>query len=73
MKIYKVPTREDNPITDEHTGYFWTTSKTEAKKVFKEKQADSERGDEIEEVELAMNKWDVIRFLNEHCSHPDNG
>lgn len=73
MKIYKVPKRDYKPSSDEHTGYFYTTSKREANKFFKENGADPTIGDEIEELTLAMNKWDVVRFLNTHASHPDNG
>lgn len=71
MKIYKVPHRELDG--DEHSGYSYHLSKREAQKTFKEAGANPNRGDEIEELELAMNKHDVIDFLNTHCSHPDNG
>jgi len=72
MKIFKVPKRAmiDN---DEHEGYFYTTSKSEAKTFFKGNGADEKVGDKIEEISVAMNKHDLIAFLNIHCSHPDNG
>jgi hypothetical protein len=70
MIIYKVPTRGDG---DEHSGYSYHFSKREAKNKFKESGASTERGDEVEELELAMNKHDILRFLNLHCAHPDNG
>lgn len=73
MIIYKVPTRENFPVDDSHTGYFWTLSKREAVKVFKEKNANEDREDKIEELELSMNRHDLIDFLNTHCSFPDNG
>ncbi len=73
MKIYKVPKRNNGLSGDEHTGYYYTTSKREATAFFKENGADPAMGDKIQELTLAMNKWDVIRFLNAHCSHPDNG
>lgn len=58
---------------DGHTGYVWTLSKREANEIFKNKGADPERGDGIQECELSVNKHDIIRFLNEHCDFPDNG
>lgn len=73
MKIYKVPTRQERQTGDEHTGYIYTLSKREATKAFKENNADPGRGDEIDTLELAMNKHDIIRFLNENCGYPDNG
>lgn len=74
MKIYQVPTRRDpSDGGDEHTGYFYTLSKREANKVFKEQGAQPELNDKVRELELAMNKYDIVRFLNAHCSHPDNG
>lgn len=75
MKIYKVPTRLDpnEGMGDDHTGYYFTSSKRDANNVFKIQGAQPELNDQIEELELAMNKHDIIRFLNVHCSHPDNG
>lgn len=75
MKVYKVPMRNIQEIDEDdgHTGYVWTLSKREATKLFNENGADQNRGDEIEELEFAMNKRSVIEFLNDHCSHPDNG
>lgn len=71
MKVYKVPSRDEKK--DESKGYTWHLTKTEAKKAFKENNANEAVGDEIEELEFSMNKWDVVQFLNIHCSHPDNG
>lgn len=71
MIIYKVPTREGN--RDEHTGYVWTFSKREANAIFKERGAEEAQRDKIEACPLAMNKHDIIRFLNRHAGHPDNG
>lgn len=70
MIIYKVPLRSDG---DEHSGYDWTYSKREANKTFKEGGADPQRGDKIQEIELAFNKSDLLRFLKAHCGYPDNG
>lgn len=75
MIIYKVPTR-NKPEEDEddgHTGFVWTLSKREAMKIYKNNGAQSDRGDDIQECELAVNKHDIIRFLNQHCDFPDNG
>jgi hypothetical protein len=75
MKVYKVPKRNDpnTEADDGHAGYIYTYSKREANTLFKEGGADPKRGDEIEELEFAMNKRSVLEFLNLHCSHPDNG
>ncbi len=75
MLIFKVPTRSGRTqgASDAHTGYVFTTSKTEANKVYKENGADPARGDEIEPIKVAFNTADIIDFLNTHCSHPDNG
>lgn len=75
MKIYKVATRNipERDEDDGHTGYIWTLSKREANKIFKSDGADPKRGDEIEELDLIMNKTSIINFLNTHCGFPDNG
>lgn len=70
MKIYQVPSRHQG---DEHGGYTYYISKREAKKAFSESGANPKQGDEVRELHLYMNKEDVIRFLNTHCGHPDNG
>ncbi len=70
MIIYKVPHRE---INGDLRGFSHHLLKSEAKKAFKEKGADENLGDEVEELELAMNKHDIIRFLNQNYSYPDNG
>lgn len=72
MKIYRVPSRGQEPH-DEHSGYSYHLSKREAHNDFKTSGAIPERGDKIEELELRMDKWSMIDFLNKHCSYPDNG
>lgn len=86
MKIYQVPKRTlvepefselnegwETGSGDEHAGYFYTLSKREAYKVFKNCGADPAVGDKITEINVAMNKYDIVAMLNQHASHPDNG
>lgn len=75
MTVYKVPHRSipGRDEDDGHNGYYWTTSKSDADRNFKENGGDTERGDKVLKIELAMNKSDLIAFLNAYCSWPDNG
>ncbi len=70
MKIYRTTVRTTNGmVTKIHSGFKYSLSKSRAKKAHKEEACEIS-GDVIEELELYMNKWDVIRFLNAHCHHP---
>lgn len=66
MKIYRASIRQSD---QEHSEYFYSLSKTEAKKKQSKREGNKE---EVVELELSMNKWDVINFLNTHCSCLDN-
>lgn len=74
MKIYRTTVRaeEEGSEMKVHNGFRYYLSKSEAKKMHKQ-EGDEAQGDSVEELELSMNKWDVISFLNAYCAHPDNG
>lgn len=70
MKIYRATKREDG---DAHAGYKFFFSKREAKLFQKDENFVSGVVDEVDELEVSMNKCDVLAFLNAYASHPDNG
>lgn len=69
MIIYRTAKRN---YDQSHNGFIYHISKSEAKKAHNE-TAIEQIGDKIEIFDIALNKLDVINFLNNWCSYPDNG
>jgi hypothetical protein len=70
MKIYRVTYYNHE---DGSQGFEWFLGKSEAKKAQKEWNESQDGDRELEELEIAFNKHDVVSFLNAYCVYPDNG
>ena len=78
MKIYKVHKVLSAESGSEHDGYYYTSNKVDAynmsnrqDKEALENQAIWKR--RVEVFDVPLNKTSILAFLNEQCSHPDNG
>ena len=67
MKLYKVSVRTKEW---EHQGYSYHASKAAAQKVIRD-APDHEC--ELEVIQVGRTKSEIIKALNRHGAHPDNG
>ncbi len=77
MIIYKVHLVNGTGHGSEHNGYYYTLSKRDANNTVKENESDAYQAqgieNPIEKLYMSFDKHSIIAFLNEYCSHPDNG
>lgn len=65
MKLYRVHKYTDKEGSE---GFQWFLSKSEANK---EQKKWPEK--EVETLQLFINKWDIVNFLNAYCDYSNNG
>jgi len=70
MKIYRA--HQYDPI-EGSLDFKWFLSKREANSTQKEWNEQYGAETEIDELDLSMNKHDVVSFLNAYCTYADNG